>query len=95
MPHSQEDESSSDLLDNHILRCIEMYKTDENLGEDLFSAFQGDFEGWNADVFKAADKPTIKKLRDVLFSQGVYIPKDGNSIADNLITLFNSALYTP
>ncbi|KAI0996973.1 hypothetical protein K3495_g11212 [Podosphaera aphanis] len=61
-------------------------------GIELFEYWKSDFENFNATAYKKTTEGT-RILRDFLRKNGVYIPKNRKSIADNLIV--SAKAWTP
>jgi hypothetical protein len=62
----------------YVQEAIESYQERNARDKDLWVDYGNEFCNWTADIFKLLDKNTVKKLRDFLRKNGVYIPKGRN-----------------
>ncbi|KAK1566022.1 uncharacterized protein LY79DRAFT_675009 [Colletotrichum navitas] len=64
-----------DALNTVICGRIAEYTADNKYGQQLWSDLAEDFDEWTGEDFENADKGLIKKFRDFLVTNGVYVNK--------------------
>jgi len=75
----------------YVIHRIDTYATGKHIGDDLYEMFCEDFaEFENVAILKRAGVDTLRRLRDVLREGGVYVPKNKQIIANNLIAVLQS-----
>ncbi|KAK1992527.1 hypothetical protein LX36DRAFT_617431, partial [Colletotrichum falcatum] len=70
-----EDIERINALDTVICGRIADYTADNKYGQQLWSDLAEDFDEWTNEDFENADKGLIKKFRDFLVTNGVYVNK--------------------
>src|SRR5271165_5398237 len=71
---------------------LSIYKENKWKGFDLWESFVDDFETFTRDILDDLSKDRLKRIRDYLRENGVYIQKEARkSIADGLLR----AIYEP
>lgn len=85
--------------DSALVRLVNQsdlkYKDEDISGEDLWQMFIEDFVDWTPELFRRLPKDVVQKLRNRLWNQGVFSPKDRGSIVEHVIDLFNREKYRP
>ncbi|RKF76715.1 hypothetical protein GcM1_225059 [Golovinomyces cichoracearum] len=51
---------------------------------ELWEAFREKFEGWTAEIFNIGDTKIRRDFRNFLVQHGVYIPRNGAKVSDDL-----------
>ena len=85
--------SSKNNLGAYIIEKAELYKEGDESGEEAWIRYKEDFEGFTADSFKKPGSLPAQKLRNILLEKGVFIKKDGKSIANHLAELLDQEEY--
>ncbi|POS86956.1 hypothetical protein EPUL_001157, partial [Erysiphe pulchra] len=70
-----DEETTATSINFYILWTIQMYREMKYRDSELWSMFKEDFEGWNEEMFKSADRRAVHLLRDYLRGNGVWVAK--------------------
>ena len=82
------DSVTNEDINTYILSRLFWYGDERLMGAILWESFKEDFEGWNIDNFKRADKDLLKKMRNFLLTRGVLVQrKPGVLVAKTLANL--------
>ncbi|KAI0997170.1 hypothetical protein K3495_g11017 [Podosphaera aphanis] len=81
-----EENLAPELIDTHIVDCLEFYESNNKFDKALLNQFKEDFEGWTANLFKIANKNIRRELKDRLKNSGVYVGGRGQ-VPDQLYYL--------
>ncbi|RKF79925.1 hypothetical protein GcC1_041019 [Golovinomyces cichoracearum] len=76
--------ASEDDISGYIKFKTELYKREEWFDEDLWETFSYDFEQFNLDNWKMAEKGILQSIRKTLRSAGVNVKKDEVLVWDAL-----------
>ena len=60
------------------------YKDSEYDDTALWECMREDFVGWTKETWAPARKDIVWDFRDFLRENGVFVPKDGGTIRDNI-----------
>ena len=60
------------------------YKDSEYNDTILWEYMKEDFIGWTKETQAPANKDIVREFRDFLWENGVFVPKDGGSIGNNI-----------
>ena len=71
-------------LNGFLLYCIVYYKDSKYNNTILWEYMKEDFIGWTKETWAPANKDIVQEFRDFLRENGVFVPKDGGSIRDNI-----------
>ncbi|RKF65566.1 hypothetical protein OnM2_006007 [Erysiphe neolycopersici] len=86
----------SQVATEYIQKHIDGYSKHNFVGEQLWEAFVDDFENFKTQSdWQRGDNFTVRSLRDMLRSKGVYIPKERgtSTISKHLANLVNSTSF--
>ncbi|HEY2455482.1 MAG TPA: hypothetical protein VGI71_23255 [Scandinavium sp.] len=73
-----------EMINGHILYNTQVYAYEEWEDYDLREHFTTSFQGWTKELFDKAKNDLVIGLRDQLRIHGVFIAKDGKSVAGNI-----------
>ena len=71
-------------LNRFLLHRIAHYKDSEYDDTALWECMREDFVGWTKETWAPAKKDIVRDFRDFLRENGVFVPKDGGTIGDNI-----------
>ncbi|POS82713.1 hypothetical protein EPUL_005350, partial [Erysiphe pulchra] len=89
-----ENVSDDDIIGYIRFKCGQ-YKREEWFDEDLWETFAYDFENFNLEHWKKAEKGALQSLRKTLRSAGVNVQKDEVNVWDALAYMVNSKIFPP
>ena len=93
---SKPSEASTKEIEQFIYWRIDKYKEFGWKNEDLSEAYASDFQHFTKDEFDRCSNDPIRRLRNVLRAQGVYIRKGrGINIARELTTVIQDDIPWP
>ncbi|RKF58772.1 hypothetical protein OnM2_065046 [Erysiphe neolycopersici] len=81
------------VVNGYILHSSIWYEDGNYEDYELWEAFREDFEGWSTEVFLIADTKIRRVFRNFLLQHGVYMPRNGQKIADALASVVNDKNY--
>ena len=81
--------ADNDEVEGFIEWRIKVYKREEWRGKDLWEVFEDDFEGFKKETFQGGGKDATRELRDCLWANGVYVPRDRKLTTANLELVLN------
>ncbi|WQF76259.1 hypothetical protein CDEST_01273 [Colletotrichum destructivum] len=88
-----DEENTHKTIASFVLFLLEVYKQEDLAGQELWSRFRSDFEGWTTATFRKAVSAILKLLRDFLLYRGVWIPIDNSQIRNNLLRVVQENDY--
>ena len=71
-------------LNGFLLHCITHYKDSEYNDTALWEYIREDFVRWTKKTWAPAKKDIVWDFHDFLWENGVFVPKDGGVIGDNI-----------
>ena len=71
-------------LNGFLLYRMAHYKDSEYDDTALWECIREDFVGWTKETWAPARKDIVRDFRDFLRENGVFVPKDGGAIGDNI-----------
>jgi len=71
-------------LNGFLLYRMAYYKDSKYNNTILWEYIKEDFIGWIKETWAPANKDIVQEFRDFLRENGVFVPKDGGSIGDNI-----------
>ena len=93
---SKPSEASKEEIEQFIYWRIDRYKEFGWKNEDLSEAYASDFQCFTKDEFDKCNEDPIRKLRDILWAQGIYIKKGrGINIARELVAVIQNDIPWP
>lgn len=72
------------VISGYILHTKLWYEKGEYQDYYLWEAFREDFTNWTTEIFDIGDTKIRRDFRNFLVQHGVYIPRNGGKIAENL-----------
>jgi hypothetical protein len=88
-----EKDHTAKIVTEYILYRLTWYQAEEHNDYKLWAYFREDFQDWTKKTFALGNIDDIRNLRDHLRVYGVYVPKDGRRIAENLAIVVSTNEY--
>ena len=82
--------TTTEQVNGFLLHNILYYRSRFYIDYTLWEYFREDFEDWTLDTWKLGDTRIVREFRDFLRRNGVYIVKNGTSIAGNIQAIINN-----
>ena len=77
-------ELTPEMINGHILYNTQVYASEGWEDYDLWEHFTTSFQNWTKELFDKAKNDLVIALREQLRRHGVFIAKDGKSVAGNM-----------
>ena len=90
---TEKDEHTMEVITGYILNRKLLYQEEEYRDYLLWDYFQEDFEDWTEEMFLKSDTDELRKFRDYLRINGVYVERNRKRIAENLVTVIAQKEY--
>ena len=88
-----DEDHTTPTVTGYILYRLTWYQEQSHNDYMLWEYFREDFQGWTKEIFSIGETDDVRYLRDHLRANGVYIPKDGKRIAENIANAVNEEEY--
>ena len=90
---NDEEHHTAKIVTGYILYRLKLYQSEEFDDYKLWTWFREDFQDWTKEIFALGENDDVRKLRDHLRAYGVYVPRDGKRIAENLAIVAKANEY--
>ena len=88
-----EEDHTAKIVTGYILYRLTWYQTEQHDDYKLWAYFREDFQDWTKETFALGNTDDVRNLRDHLRAYGVYVPRDGRRIAENLAIVVSTDEY--
>ncbi|RKF76961.1 hypothetical protein GcC1_067016 [Golovinomyces cichoracearum] len=81
---SDSNDVTEKVINGYILHTKLWYEKGDYQDYDLWESFREDFANWTTEIFNICDTKIRRDFINFLVQHGVYIPRNGGKIAENL-----------
>jgi len=78
-----------------VIEKAQEYRDGTEVSNELHYIFCDEFDGWSKETFQKANSASVRALRDVLLSKGVFIPKNNKPVVNHLVKLLETEALEP